>query len=83
MKSTFVLIVSSVIACSTFAGEGQRRPAADDNTLRPWLENMVWHHRFNSDEIRTATGLDASAIKTALTRVNITPVTRPSRPAGS
>ena len=78
---SLVLVTASVAAAQTLSGTP--RPAQDDASLKYWLENMVWHHRFNSDEIRTATGLDAEAIKTALTRFDITPASRPSRPAGA
>lgn len=55
------------------------RPPRDEADLRAWLENMVWHHRFSVEEIRAATGLEAGAIQTALTRLNITATTRPAR----
>ena len=48
--------------------------------LQYWLGNMVWHHRYSTDEIRDATGLSAEAIGAALERFNITPQTfRPGR----
>ncbi len=58
------------------------RTPQDDAGLKYWLENMVWHHRFTTEEIRLATGLDASAIATALDRFHITASTRPLRAAG-
>lgn len=57
------------------------RPPADDAELRYWLENMVWYHRFSSEEIAAATGLDAAAIAAATRRWNIFPATRPERAA--
>lgn len=59
-----------------------RRPT-DDVDLKYWLENMTWHHRFTTEEIRSATGLETNAVSAALARFNITPATRPSRPANA
>jgi hypothetical protein len=66
------------------AGEASeaRRPK-DDADLRFWLQNMVWHHRFTSDEVRAATGLTAREVADALRRFGITPATRPKRPTPS
>jgi hypothetical protein len=55
-----------------------RRPA-DDAELRHWLENMVWHHRYEPEEITAVTGLSAAELKTALERFGITTATRPKR----
>ncbi len=57
-----------------------RRPK-DEAELRYWLENMVWHHRFSTEEITAATGLSAEEIAAAVKRLNITPQTKPPRPA--
>src|SRR5262245_147839 len=57
-----------------------RRPK-DDADLRSWLENMVWHHRFSTEEITAATGLTGDEVAAALRRFNITPDTKPRRPA--
>ncbi|MCI0684670.1 MAG: hypothetical protein L0Y71_21445 [Gemmataceae bacterium] len=59
-----------------------RRPA-NDAELRSWLENMVWHHRFTTAEIRAATGLSNKDIAAALERFRIAPATKPKRPADS
>jgi len=29
------------------------RPPRDDEELRFWLENMIWHHRFTTEEVRS------------------------------
>jgi putative heme-binding domain-containing protein len=58
----------------------QRRPAGDAE-LRYWLENMVWHHRFTSEEITAATGLNAREIRTALEKLGIRADNKPKRPA--
>jgi hypothetical protein len=57
-----------------------RRPK-DDADLRYWLENMVWHHRFSPDEVSAATGLSRDELSAAVKRFNITPDTKPKRPA--
>jgi hypothetical protein len=59
------------------------RPPRDEADLKSWLENMVWHHRFSTEEIAAATGLDADAIKMAQMRLGITPDSKPKRPADS
>ena len=57
-----------------------RRPL-DDDELRRWLENMVWHHRFSRDEIQAATGLSIESINSALETFDISAQTRPKRSA--
>ncbi len=57
------------------------RTPKDDADLKYWLENMVWRHGYTREEIRMATGLEASAIAAALDRFNIAPSTRPKRAA--
>ncbi|MCS6861486.1 MAG: hypothetical protein NZT92_14340 [Abditibacteriales bacterium] len=59
------------------------RPPKDDADLRYWLENMVWHHRFTHEEVSAATGLTVDAVTAALQRFNITPDTKPQRPANA
>ena len=75
------IALSLVLVAATETLSGTPRPAQDDASLKYWLENMVWHHRFTTEEIRSATGLDTNAVSAALARFNITPETRPSRPA--
>lgn len=57
------------------------RTAANDAELRYWLENMVWHHRFSTDEIRSVTGLSDTHITGALKKFNLQPETKPQRAA--
>lgn len=57
-----------------------RRPK-DDAELRYWLQNMVWHHRFTTEEMTTATGLNSAEIEAALKKFDITPFNRPKRAA--
>src|SRR5262245_17769124 len=59
-----------------------RKPANDDD-LRYWLQNMVWYHRFITDEIGAATGLGPDGIGAALKKFNISPATRPARAPNS
>jgi hypothetical protein len=47
------------------------RYPASDVALRRWLENMVWHHQFSSQEITAATGLSAGEVEAALLRLGI------------
>ena len=47
-----------------------RRPQSDAD-LRYWLENMVTHHRFSTEEVRSATGMATEEIETALRRFGI------------
>jgi hypothetical protein len=47
--------------------------------LEFWLKNMVWYHRFTTDEIRAATGLDEKAILAVQTESGIWPDTRPKQ----
>lgn len=49
----------------------ESRAATDDEELRQWLENMVWHHRFDDEEISRATGLSRSEIAATLKRFAI------------
>src|SRR5262245_11574535 len=55
----------------------------DEADLRYWLENMVWHHRFSTDEIRGATGISEGEIAVALRKFDILPETKPKRQAGA
>jgi hypothetical protein len=54
---------------ATVGREG--RTPDDEAELRYWLENMVWHHRFSTEEIRAATGLERDAIERAKGRLEI------------
>jgi hypothetical protein len=57
-----------------------RRPATDVET-RYWLQNMVWHHHFTTEEVKSATGLSADEVAAALKKYDITPANRPRRKA--
>ncbi len=61
----------------------QVRPAKSDTDLRFWLENMVWHHRFSTAEIRAATGMSDVEISSALAKLEVRADNRPRRPEGA
>jgi hypothetical protein len=65
------------------SNDADPRPPANDIELRAWLENMVWHHRFNHAEISAATGLTPAEITAALERFNVGDQNRPLRAPGS
>lgn len=58
---------------------GDPRRPKDDNELRFWLENMIWHHRFSEEEIAAATGLSTAEIRRAVDRFKINADTKPKR----
>lgn len=55
----------------------QARPPKSDSDLRSWLENMVWHHGFTPEEVRSATGLGLEDIRAAQKRHDILATNRP------
>lgn len=57
------------------------RSPADDDELRYWLGNMVWHHRFEPSEIEAAIGLGGEALARELKRLDIRPDNKPPRAA--
>ena len=79
-------MVTVAVGCAAMRSDGgiapgsARRPA-DDAALRYWLQNMVWHHGFTNEEISAATGLTDREIAASLRRFDITPQTKPQRPA--
>jgi hypothetical protein len=72
------MMVVPALAAEETAVENFRRPKSDAD-LRFWLENMVWYHRFTTEEITAATGLQADVIGAALKRFDIRPDNRPRR----
>lgn len=84
--STVVSLLASFVYCddtqqSTNSEKPNHRRPINNDDLRYWLGNMVWHHQFTTDEIAAATGLSNSEINTALKRFDIRPDNRPKRPA--
>jgi hypothetical protein len=59
------------------------RKPTNEAELRYWLENMVWHHRFTTAEVREATGLTEAEVTAALKKFGITPENKPQRAAGA
>ncbi len=79
--SVLIVFVASVAGVASAAEPDVpnfRRPANDDE-LRYWLQNMVWHHRFSVGEIREATGLSESEIAAATKRFDVRAETKPRR----
>ena len=81
-----ILVVGLGLLCNQplFGAEVEppnyRRPKTETE-LRFWLENMVWFHRFTTEEIIAATGLSRDEIATALKKFGISDSSRPKRPA--
>jgi hypothetical protein len=76
------LMASPIMARAGDDLSNARKPASEQE-LRFWLENMIWHHGFSTDEIRAATGLAPAEIEAAAARQGIRPDTRPMRRQGS
>jgi hypothetical protein len=74
-------LLASCIA-SHRAEAANTRPPRNDDELRFWLENMLWHHRFTPEEASAATGLSVVQIDEARKRLGIgsRPSTLDSRP---
>ncbi|MEX2214234.1 MAG: hypothetical protein WD768_08910 [Phycisphaeraceae bacterium] len=73
------LLVSTIVPAATARGDeaaNARKPAGETD-LRAWLENMIWHHHFTDEEVRTATGLSLEEIATAKAKLKIRDDTRP------
>jgi hypothetical protein len=84
-KAATGLLLLVLFLCAQFLpGQGDanatnfRKPTSDADT-RYWLENMVWHHHFTTEEISAATGLNAAEVQEALTKFGITPANKPRR----
>jgi len=74
------LAIALALLASCIASHGAEpantRPPRNDDELRFWLENMLWHHRFTSEEASAATGLSVVQIDEARKRLGVGP--RPS-----
>lgn len=55
----------------------QTRTSSTQTQLRHWLENMVWYHGYQREEILQVTGLQPASLEEALNRWNISPSTKP------
>jgi hypothetical protein len=83
MPRTFLTALALALLASSALPAAEpsnaRRPK-DDAELKSWLQNMVWHHRFGTDEIAGATGLTPDDVAAALKRLDIRPDNRPRHP---
>lgn len=81
MRATFATLLLIGLGAVSWADEpaNARRPT-DEASLRRWLQNMVWHHRFSDAEITAATGLTADEIHAAKARFDITAENAPDPP---
>ena len=76
MKAVATLLLLPLVA----AGEPANfRKPANDEELRYWLENMVVHHRYTTEEVTKATGMTAKEIEAAEKRFGIRPENRTKR----
>jgi hypothetical protein len=81
LRSVSPLVVL-LLACSVLpaAEPSNARKPKDDAELKYWLQNMVWHHHFRTDEITEATGLTRDEIVAALSQFDVRPDNRPKCP---
>jgi len=78
--SLLVAFVVFIFACPTHGQESpssQTRRAKDETELRYWLENMVWYHGYQREEILQVTGLSADKLDETLKRFSISPSNKP------
>ena len=47
------------------------QPIGSEEELRTWLENMIWKHKFNKEEVTAATGLSSEAVDAAIRKYDI------------
>jgi hypothetical protein len=80
------LAIALALLASCIASHGAElanaRPPRNDDDLRFWLENMLWHHGFTIQEVREATGLSIQQIDDARKRLGVgsRPSTLDARP---
>jgi len=77
--AVFCLILASVV---TAAEPSNSRPPRDDADLAYWLRNMSWH-RFTTEEMSDATGLNAAEIKSTLRKLGLENVSPPKLAPGA
>jgi hypothetical protein len=63
--------------------ESNFRKPKDEADLRFWLETMVVFHRFTSQEVHEATGLEVAEVEAAIKRFGFKPGAIPPREAGA
>lgn len=79
----FVLALGAVAHNGAAVEPANARQPKNDDDLRYWLQNMVWYHRFQTEEIEAATGLAEGEIVGALKRFDISRDSRPKKPVGA
>ena len=79
----FAFVAGIFIASAIADDSSNARRPKDDAELRYWLENMIWHHRFSTDEISAATGLSVDEIKAARVKFDLRDDNRPARAANA
>lgn len=57
--------------CALLGADSTARRPQNDQELRFWLENMISHHRFTTEEVSLATGLSAQEIAAAQRKFGI------------
>jgi len=73
-----LLLLASMLIFPLARAASQRTPT-NDLDLRFWLENAVWQHRYETDDVCRAFEMDRSAVGAALQRLDISPTNRPAR----
>jgi len=81
--SARLLAVATSLSCAADLERSNSRQPQSEADLRFWLENMVWYHRFNTAEIKAATGLSDDEINAALARFKIGKSNKPMRAANA
>ena len=77
--SALLVVLCLVVALPARSDEpSNARPPRDEGDLVYWLRNMSWH-RYTSEEMADATGLDVAAVKAALHRLELENVAPPKR----
>lgn len=82
-RDPFGVIKDRKAALAAKKSRNNYRTPPNEDELRYWLKNMVWHHRYTTAEIRAATGMSAKEITAALKRFNIRPDNKPKRKPGA
>jgi hypothetical protein len=75
--TTCILLLAAAVQAAEPAADV--RGPKDEADLRYWLQNMIWHHRFSTDEITAATGLSSGEIAAAQRKFNVSAETKPRR----
>jgi hypothetical protein len=83
MRLLFAIAYLALLFLPLALGADEGRRPRTDAERKAWLENMVWHHRFTTEEIQSATGLTPDEIAAAIERFDIRPENRPARQPGA